>query len=427
MKPVQKWMVSACFVFLVLTVPRAADADMPTVQDLFVTDVTTVSFSVIWAASEASTATLEVFEDAAGTIPVTGATIIPHPVNNGDAAIRLAAEDNGVMKVMVTGLSYDTTYYFQTLTTSKSTVQTAVYPATGLLDVTTEVQTVRTYESNGDILPFSNDIIIEPCYLEDGVTPATGTLLMATVAGANYPLTAFVGDGVPSPNALIDLNNAFSRTSFGNFDLQQGENLTLLNFGGLSGNSVVNKQTPLDNSLAEIKPADAGMSEGWNFVAFQLEPLVAELTQFFGDEFLKVDAVWAYDGASSVWSKYKVYDPFNTNDLTDVHAQVGYWVDIAAGEQSSVKIFGNMVNNSLVPLHTGWNLIGYSAFIEADLMDAIAPITSYVEAVWSFEGDIGWEKYKTYDPFNTNNLEVLKPGKAYWVYVNADCDFPVGQ
>ena len=309
------------------------------------TDVTTVSFSVIWAASEASTAGLELFEDAAGTIPVTDATVIPHPVNNGDVAIKEAAENNGVMKVMVTGLTYDTTYYFRTLTTSKSTADTAVYPDTGLLDVTTEVQTVRTYESNGDILPFSNDIIIEPCYLEDGVTPATGTLMMATVAGGHHPITAFVGDGVDSPNALIDLNNVFGRETFENIDLQQGENLTLLNFGGLSGNSVVNMRMPPDNSLAEIKPASVGLYEDWNFVAFQLEPNSTELAPFFGDEFVKVDAVWAYDGSTSIWSKYKEYDPFNTNDLTDVHAQVGYWVDVATGEQASVKIYGSFANN----------------------------------------------------------------------------------
>lgn len=409
--------------------PGTTYAGIPEVNHVMVTDVTTVSFSVIWASSEASTADLQVYEDADGLTPVTDAVIIPYPVNDpiNAASIIEAAENNGVMKVMVTGLQLDTTYYLQTITTSKSTSDIAYEPASApFTPVTTELETVRTYQDGTDILPFSNDVIIEPCYLEDGTTPADGSILIATVAGGHHPVTAFIGDGVDSPYALIDLNNVFGRETYENIDLVEGASLTLLNFGALQGYSIVNHHTPQDNSLAEIKPAYAGLFEGWNFVAFQAEPTITELTQLFGDDFNKVDAVWAYDGTTAQWSKYKEYDPFNTNDLTDIHALKGYWVDIKVGEQASVKVHGNLMLNTTILLHAGWNLIGCSALIEVDLMEAMAPISDQVEAVWTYSSDNGWEKYKTYDPFNTNNLEVLIPGRAYWVYVNADCDWTVG-
>ena len=221
-----------------LTLTFTAQADIPVVNNVMVTDVTTVSFSVIWSSSEASTADLDVFQDADGTSPVPDTVVLPHPVNDPAMAstISEAAENNGVMKVMVTGLQPDTTYYFQTITTSKSTTDTTYSPSSApLTAVTTESETVRTYQNGDDVLPFSNDIIIEPCYLDDGSTPADGSLLIATVAGGNNPITAFVGDGVDSPYALIDLNNVFSREMFENLDLEQGENLTLVNFRGING------------------------------------------------------------------------------------------------------------------------------------------------------------------------------------------------
>jgi len=155
------------FLFFLFVLPVAAYGGMPEVDHVMVTDVTTRSFSVIWAASEASTADLEVYEDEAGT--VLDAVITPHPIESGDDTIKTAAEDNGVMKVRVTGLASDTTYYFMTITTSKLTEETTDYPDAAM-SVTTESETVRTYESGEDTLPFSNDPIIEPCYLNDGTT-----------------------------------------------------------------------------------------------------------------------------------------------------------------------------------------------------------------------------------------------------------------
>jgi hypothetical protein len=428
--PIKMRPVWVLFLFMVIAWnPGTGNADVPVVSHLMVTDVTTVSFSVIWASSEASTADIEVYEDADGTIAVADAIITPHPVNDpiNASSIVEAAENSGVMKVMVTGLQADTTYFFKTITTSISTDDITEEPAASPFSaVTTELATVRTYLDGTDVLPFSNDVIIEPCYLEDGTTPADGSLLIATVAGGHHPITAFVGDGVDSPYALIDLNNMFSRETFENIDLTQGINLTLLNFRGVLGNSIVTHHTPPDHSLSEIKVADAGLNEGWNFVAFQVEPSIVELTQFFGEDFSKINAVWAYDGATEQWSKYKEYDPFNTNDLTEVHGLKGYWVDLKAGEQISVKVHGTLMLNTTIPLHAGWNLVTYSVLLEIDLIEALAPIVDQVEAVWTYSGDAGWEKYKIYDPFNTNNLGTLIPGRAYWIQVNADCDWTVG-
>jgi len=244
---------------LLLVVPLAAApswAGVPTVANITITDVTTRSFSVVWQASEASTASLRVFANAPGTIPATEAIITPHPVESGAPAIRLAAEDRGVMKVRVTGLQPDTEYFFQTETTSISTGETLLAPAVPLA-VQTEVRTVRARTVGAALVPFSNDLLLFPSLLPDGLSPAAGALLVIAVAGARHPVSGFVGDGVPAPHALLDMNNFFSAATNETLDLTGSEVLTIREFRGLCANAIGPvlahaRRVPLDNELSEV-------------------------------------------------------------------------------------------------------------------------------------------------------------------------------
>jgi hypothetical protein len=404
--------------------PGTGNADVPVVSHLMVTDVTTVSFSVIWASSEASTADIEVYEDADGTIAVADAIITPHPVNDpiNASSIVEAAENSGVMKVMVTGLQADTTYFFKTITTSISTDDITEEPAAAPFSaVTTELATVRTYLDGTDVLPFSNDVIIEPCYLEDGTTPADGSLLIATVAGGHHPITAFIGDGVDSPYALIDLNNMFSRETFENLDLHNGENLTLLNFRGINGNSVVTHEVPVDNSLAEIKDGDFLLKAGWNMLSFQLNPTDPDLLTVLAPIEDSFDAIWAYDNLSDHWYRYDKNNPFPwLNDLTDMGTNIGYW--IVMNQEGSLKVNG-AITSGPIQLTSGWNLVG-SKFIETvPLLEAVDPIYENFLSIWHYNTQSGnWLRYDVNNPFPwLNDLQNIEPGKAYWIVVNQDC------
>ena len=79
--PIKMRPVWVMFLLLVTALsPGNGLAGIPEVNHIMVTDVTTVSFSVIWASNEASTADLEIFADADGTVAVTDAIVTPHPV-----------------------------------------------------------------------------------------------------------------------------------------------------------------------------------------------------------------------------------------------------------------------------------------------------------------------------------------------------------
>ena len=123
-----------------------------------VTDVTPRSFSVIWSSSEASTPDLEVYDDPDGFVPTLNAVIMPQPVESGSGTIAASAEDNGVMKVRVTGLDASSIYYFQTITTSKSTSDVTYDPeAAPMLSVATEIRVIRTEMDGEDEIPFTSN------------------------------------------------------------------------------------------------------------------------------------------------------------------------------------------------------------------------------------------------------------------------------
>lgn len=404
-------------VLLLILVPNFVSAGIPDVSHVMPTDVTPVSFSVIWVSGEPGTADTDVFEDQNGNIPVTGAITIPHPTDSDDEAIKTSSENNGVMKVLVTGLEPGKTYYFRTITTSKSTSETTV---TALEPVTTAQNIVRTMQRSGDVVPFSNDVIYEPCYLDDGTTPAEGTLLVATAAGAQYPLTAFVGDGVSLPYALIDMNNFFDRQSGENSDLARGANLTLLNFRGMAGNSIVVHKVPEDNLMSEVKSPDPGLKTGANFVSFQLEPSDPDVLSVLSPILSQTTSVWAYDKDQSKWVFYdKNGLPF-LNELGELHASEGYWLEVE--QDTSWIVRGEIPSDEPVSLKAGENLVGYRSIETLPIMDALASIYDKLISIWTFsEDEQKWIFYDKQGLAFLNELEVIQPGKAYWVIVQEDC------
>ena len=400
-----------------LVFPVMAQA-APQVDHVMVTDVTTRSFSVVWTANEAASPTLEVYENSDGTGLIGDLTTTPLRCN---ASLQAVAESLGVMKVQVTGLSADTTYYFRTVTDSAS--GQTVYPdgADPLLEVTTSTMTVRTDAANN---PISNDIIISDWLMADGSSPADGTIVFAAVTGSAYPMTSYVGDCAPSGSALIDLNNMFNRrtaqiTESENIDLGQGINLNLVNFRGTDGATQVVHEVPQDNMLAEVKGADPALKAGWNMASIQVAPYDNTTGAVIAPILADMNSVWTEDAAASEWLFYdKNGLPFLNNLLT-IDSTVGYWINVL--NPTSWKVDGDPSSASK-QLEAGWNLIGFNQLQAIDVLDATSPISSELISVWTYDYNTGtWLFYDKYGLPFLNSLSMIEPGKAYWVNVSQNC------
>lgn len=216
----QAMRVSALLLVLMLGVVGLTQA---AVRDTIITDVSTRAFSVVWVSDQAvSDATVRVYQDPDGQIDITSSLIITI-----DSATIPSAHDLGIVKVDVQGLEADTTYYVETETDSY------VYPNTPdpLLEVTTALAATV---ANSDGTPITNDLLIHEVFNPDGSTPADGILLLLKIPSlSQYPLTAFVADGIAAPSTVIDLSNLISDVTGTNVQVVGGTVIEISEYRGL--------------------------------------------------------------------------------------------------------------------------------------------------------------------------------------------------
>ncbi len=163
---------------LSLFIPGFSNASIIVADSVQVTDVTPVKFCVVWATSEPATGSLDLFLDPDGTIPYTGAVVTSESANHPPA------EDIGVMKVKVVGLKPATRYFFRTRTMSKNDNTVYLYPnSSPLVEVMTEQESIIV----------RNDVLAQQISIEGGKS-TQGTLLIAEIDQASYPVTGWAGN-----------------------------------------------------------------------------------------------------------------------------------------------------------------------------------------------------------------------------------------
>ncbi|MBW2000712.1 MAG: hypothetical protein JRJ29_22470, partial [Deltaproteobacteria bacterium] len=216
----EKWAFLPLFLFALLSLARTGHAS--DYQPL-VTDVTPVSFSVAWVSGVDSTGSINVFLDRDGINQASDLSLYFQPVLGVDNNVGILAATKGVLKVRVSGLSPRTSYYFQTVTELKDTGERILYPAAPpYLEVKTQDMVVRRRGS----VPFSNDLIAMEAYRPGTIFPFEEGLVVVSVEGAAYPVSAFIGDGIPAPWALLDLNNLFKYEESRTLSLSGGKILS---------------------------------------------------------------------------------------------------------------------------------------------------------------------------------------------------------
>jgi Raf kinase inhibitor-like YbhB/YbcL family protein len=201
---------------MVLFAQGVCGAEIISPAQLTITDVTPVSFSVVWTTSEPATCSLNVFVDAQGTTPYDEAEIL------SESSRHPPAEDIGVMKLRVLGLKPGSQYFFQTKTTFKRNGTVSLYPeGPPFIEVKTETSSIVVF----------NDVLTQQIIVGGGRL-TLGTILIAQLDSASYPISGWAGEGVPDNWAAIDANNFYDKETRLNLELEGGEVLKLTVLGG---------------------------------------------------------------------------------------------------------------------------------------------------------------------------------------------------
>lgn len=193
------------------------------VFDVTTTDVTPRAFSVVWVSDEPiADATIKVYADADGLTELTGGLSVT--LSSFSASLAL-----GIAKVDVAGLAPSTCYYFQTETTGTGTVLSPAAPP-----FTQFCTAAATRKASALDEPIANDLICHDMFEPDGLTAASGALLVLSVPSVGaHPLAGFMGDGFQPPVAAVDLNNLFDASPELNAELTAGDIIRITEFRGL--------------------------------------------------------------------------------------------------------------------------------------------------------------------------------------------------
>ena len=156
------------------------------------------------------------------------------------------------------------------------------------------------------------------------------------------------------------------------------------------------------------------LKAGWNLVSFYVEasdmapatvlsPISAKLSQ--------------------IKNLTESYDPANQsflNTLAGLNTRDGYWLKVT--EDVSLQVAGTVPNSSSISVKTGWNLVGYPMAIGAAPADELTSLGATVAQIKNLT-----ESYDPDNPAFLNTLTSMTPGLGYWLKVDADGTWSLGQ
>lgn len=205
---------------------------VPETVSVRATDVTPSSFAVAWMTDVTAEPTVQVFLDASGANEITEAVDLA-TMPDASSAVAAAAREKGVMKVRVSGLSANTTYWVRTMTVDPDNPDSTGYSS--LREVTTAGSVVPYRQlEDGSLSPLANDLLGFRVYIrpaDPADVPGMGDLLLLETSGSRYPVSAFAGEGSDAPEGVLDLNNLFGLEG-ASLDVDGGETAALRIYRG---------------------------------------------------------------------------------------------------------------------------------------------------------------------------------------------------
>ncbi|HEX7184805.1 MAG TPA: RHS repeat-associated core domain-containing protein [Thermoanaerobaculia bacterium] len=166
---------------------------------------------------------------------------------------------------------------------------------------------------------------------------------------------------------------------------------------------------------------------GWNLASVQNEPVDKNPASVFSAITGQFTRVFAYD-ACTPGDPWKLYDPANAaaSDLTVVDQEIGFWIEMTA--PAAVPNPGTLADETTIHLCPGWNLIGFPAEQARPVQTALASIAGRYSRVFGYDPSDAadpWEVFDVAVPAWANDLQVLQPGRGYWILATAETDLTI--
>jgi hypothetical protein len=201
----------------------------------------------------------------------------------------------------------------------------------------------------------------------------------------------------------------------------------------INGNSYTIRSMATDNATNVEIPGSGNtftfvtenytiLKQGWNLISIPLIQNNQGLTKVLETIDGYYDAVQWYNPTYSndPWEHHKIGKPYG-NDLFELNETMGFWIHITQpGDTVFVYNGTQPAINQIIPLHPGWNLVGYPSLTSYNRTEGLNILTfdAEVNAIWTFDATIQkWEKIGEGDFFET--------GRGYWIHAKTECEWEV--
>ncbi len=174
---------------------------------------------------------------------------------------------------------------------------------------------------------------------------------------------------------------------------------------------------PVDLFVGTTQGQEILLQPGWNFISFYVEPPSPLLNNVLQSIFNRYDRILSETGVFDT----SLGAAFNT--LTELHSAQGYYLRLAGTTTANLLTSGlPQAVATPLPLHAGWNWIGYLPRASMPIGQALASISGKFQLVHDL-----LNTYNPADPLHST-LTSMVPGSGYLVYMNtaATLVYPTG-
>jgi hypothetical protein len=182
----------------------------------------------------------------------------------------------------------------------------------------------------------------------------------------------------------------------------------------------VDKKLYNDTNMVKAGKHVISLNKGWNMVS---TPLILSKTN-------PVDVLQTVNDTLRIAQYYDALDSLNRwkdtkiGDLTEINNTMGFWLYVNASDYLITA--GRVPNSTIINLYAGWNLVGYPSYTDRFLGDALSGTNwESVQFFDSSDASDHWKHNRTTKPSHLNDLDEMKTGRGYWVFVIMDCTWTV--
>jgi RHS repeat-associated protein len=190
-----------------------------------------------------------------------------------------------------------------------------------------------------------------------------------------------------------------------------------------------NNGSVLGTFLAPGLAADIPLYVGWNLLSVPEEPTDTDPAALLASIEGSYNQVYAYDGCDAA-DPWKLYDPANlaSSDLTKIDHRIGFWVDMTL--EGNLAVDGTAHTSTEIQLCEGWNLIGYPLDQSLPVRGALFSIEGKYQRVFAhdpLDTVDPWEVYDVDIPDWANDLQIMDPGRGYWILATEDATLTISE